>query len=246
MKVEIWSDFSCPFCYIGKHKLQEALNQFPNQDQVQLEFKSFELDPSASKSPDKSMNEILAEKYHMSVEKAKEMNDNVARQAEEVGLTFNFSTLKYTNTFTAHRLAKYAFANGKGLEMNERLFKAYFTDSENISNHETLIKLAEEVGLDKRAVKALLESNDFITMVKSDQKEAKQIGVTGVPFFVFNQKYAVSGAQPIEVFKEVLEKTWEEEQKAIENLKSMNRTNSGTSYCAGGFCENTNDERLKE
>ena len=242
LKVEIWSDFSCPFCYIGKHKFQKALRQFENQDHVQVEFKSFELDPCASKNPGKSIHELLAEKYNMTVEKAMEMNANVAKQAEEVGLTFHFSTIQPTNTFEAHRLAKYATANGKGMAMNERLFKAYFTDSENISDKDTLKNLAEEVGLDQTEVMNVLDSNDYISMVKKDENQAKQIGVTGVPFFVFNEKYAVSGAQSVQTFIDVLEQVWREEQESAKKLQSIPSLKSKTSYCEGGKCDYSNNK----
>ncbi|MGM8212532.1 DsbA family oxidoreductase [Virgibacillus sp. W0430] len=237
MKVEIWSDFVCPFCYIGKRRFESALEQFSNKAHVQVEMKSYQLDPTTPNNVEKNIHEIVAGKYGCSVDKAKEMNANIEQQAKEEGLTFHFSTMKPTNTFDAHRLAKYAIAKSKGLEMAERILKAYFTDSKRISNHETLSKLASEVGLNAGDVEQMLQSNDLITAVRQDQKRAKQIGVNGVPFFVFNEKYAISGAQPIHVFKEVLEKVWQEQLDAKEDLIALEESKTETTFCTDGKCQ---------
>ncbi|SHG09766.1 DsbA family oxidoreductase [Ornithinibacillus halophilus] len=235
MKIEVWSDFVCPFCYIGKRRLEAALNNFENKDNVTVEYRSYELDPNAEVNPGKSIHELLAGKYGMSVEKAKAMNENVGLQAKEVGLTYHFDTMKHTNTFDAHRLAQYADGKGKGKEMTERLLYAYFTESKLLSDHQTLIELAEEVGLDAEEVEEMLKTDEYGNKVRFDENQAKQIGVQGVPFFVFNEKYAVSGAQPVETFKEVLDKVWEEEnEKPV--LKSLNPNNSKTTYCTDEGC----------
>ncbi|MET3695865.1 protein disulfide-isomerase [Bacillus oleivorans] len=212
MKIEVWSDFACPFCYIGKRRLEEALEQFPERDQVEVEFRSFELDPNAPKNSDDSLHEMLAKKYGTSVEQAKAMNNNVSEMANTVGLTYNLDQAVPTNTFTAHRLAQYAKTQGKEKEMVERLFKAYFTEGKHLSDHNTLLQLAAEVGLKLEDVKAVLESDEFTNEVHSNEIEAQQLGVTGVPFFVINRKYGISGAQPLEVFTQTLEKVWQEEQ----------------------------------
>ncbi|MEN1968464.1 DsbA family oxidoreductase [Lentibacillus sp. N15] len=237
MKIEVWSDFVCPFCYMGKRRLENALSQFAHKDNVTLEYKSYELDPNAEKNLGKSIHEIMAKKVGSSVEKAKQMNENMAKQAAELGLTYNFDSMQHTNTFDAHRVAKYAAEKGKGKEMTERLLKAYFTDSEHLGDEETLMKLAGEVGLNPSAVKTLLQTDDYRRQVRADEDEAKQIGVQGVPFFVFNEKYALSGAQPTEVFTEVLDKVWEEESEKPA-LQSLNPTKSKTTYCTDdGCCE---------
>ncbi|MGM8365421.1 DsbA family oxidoreductase [Virgibacillus sp. W0181] len=243
MKAEIWMDFVCPFCYIGKRKFESALEQFPFKGNVQVEFKSYQLDPSASNHSSKSMHEALVEKYKFSLEKAEEMTANISSQAKEVGLDFNFSTMKRTNSFDAHRLMKYAQQHGKESEMIERLFHAYFTESKQIGNHATLIQLAKEVGLQGQGVKGALESNDFITAVRNDQKRAKQIGVNGVPFFVFNEKYAVSGAQPTTAFTEVLEKIWDEERKVKAQFNNITPENAKTTFCTDGTCSFENDKK---
>ncbi|WP_243299481.1 DsbA family oxidoreductase [Bacillus litorisediminis] len=211
MKIEVWSDFACPFCYIGKRRLEEALEQFPHRDQVEVEFRSFELDPDAPKDQKDSLHEVLAKKYRTSIEQAKAMNQNVSEMAQTVGLTYNLDMAIPTNTFTAHRLAQYAKSQGKEKEMVELLFKAYFTEGKHLSDHDTLVQLASEAGLDEQGVKAVLEGNDFSNEVHSNEMEAQQLGVTGVPFFVINRKYGISGAQPLEVFVETLEKVWQEE-----------------------------------
>ncbi len=213
MKIEVWSDYVCPFCYIGKRRLEAALEQFPHRDQVEVVFKSFELDPDCKTDYSVSIHEHLAEKYGISVEQAKEMNENVIRQAKEAGLDYNFDTLSPENTFDAHRLAKFAEARGKGHEMTERLLKAYFIESKRIADHETLIRLAEEVGLSQEQTEKMLAGDEYGDEVRADEKEAAQIGVRGVPFFVINRKYAISGAQPVEVFLNAFQKAWEEEDQ---------------------------------
>ncbi|MUK89806.1 thioredoxin domain-containing protein [Ornithinibacillus sp. L9] len=235
MKIEVWSDFVCPFCYIGKRRLEQALDKFTNKEHVTVEYKSYELDPNAEINPNKSIHELLAGKYGMSVEKAKSMNENVGKQAAEVGLTYNFDTMQHTNTFDAHRVAKYAQRQGKGKEMTERLLHAYFTEGQLVSDTTTLANLAEEVGISKEEVLSVLNSDKYASRVREDEDTARQIGVQGVPFFVFNEKYAVSGAQPLEVFAEVLEKVWEEEREKPA-LQSLNPKTSKTTYCTDDGC----------
>lgn len=235
MKIEVWSDFVCPFCYIGKRRLEHALEQFSHRDEIALEYKSYELDPKAVSDPGKSIHEIMAQKMGSTVEKAKSMNDNLAQQAAEVGLTYHFDSMEHTNTLDAHRVAKYAAKQDKGKEMTERLLKAYFTDSEHIGDPDTLKKLAEEIGLDGSAVNTLLQTDDYRAQVRADEEEAKQIGVEGVPFFVFAEKYAVSGAQSTAAFTEVLEKVWQEQQ-AKPTLQSLNPKKSKTMYCTDEGC----------
>ncbi|WP_420768613.1 DsbA family oxidoreductase [Parageobacillus thermoglucosidasius] len=234
MKIEVWSDFVCPFCYIGKRRLEKALEQFPHKDQVEVVFRSFELDPDAKKHYDMSIHEIIAKKYGISVEEAKRVNADIGRQAESVGLTFRFDTMKPTNTFDAHRLAKYAEERGKLPEVAERLFQAYFTDSQQISDHNVLIDLAGEAGLDREEARQVLESSRYGDEVRKDEAEAAGLGVRGVPFFVLNRKYAISGAQPIEVFMQALEKVWEEE-KTTSSLQPL--ASDGGGQCTDGSCQ---------
>lgn len=236
MEIDVYSDFVCPFCYIGKRRLEIAVEQFSHADKVTITYKSYELDPSAAKDPGKSMHELMAGKLNVSVEEAREANENLAKQAAEVGLTYHFDTMQHTNTFNAHRLAKYAKKQDKSQVITERLLHAYFTESLNISDFDTLSSLAGEVGLNKDAAMNMLESNDYANAVKSDEKIAQQIGVQGVPFFVFNEKYAVSGAQPPAVFSEVLEKVWKEENEQP-TVQTLSPKKSKTTYCTGDGCE---------
>jgi predicted DsbA family dithiol-disulfide isomerase len=210
MKVEIWSDVMCPFCYIGKRRFEAALQQFPNKDDIEVVYRSFELDPNAKRDVNQDVHDMLASKYGMSREEAKAKNDEVAGQAKDLGLTYNFDNMILTNTFDSHRLMHFAASYGKMQEMTERLFKAYFTDSKHIGDHETLAALAAEVGLDKNEAAKMLAGDEYTKEVRADETEAGQLGIRGVPFFVINRKYAISGAQPVEVFLEALQKAWDE------------------------------------
>lgn len=212
MKIEVWSDFVCPFCYIGKRRLEKALELFDYRDEIEIVYRSFELDPGAPKDTESSIHELLAVKYGLSLQQAQESNRNVAQQAQTEGLTYNFDTIVPTNTFEAHRLAHYAGQQGKAKEMNERLFRAYFTDSLHIGEHETLVRLAEEVGLNGSAVRDVLEQNTYADEVREDENEARRLGIRGVPFFVLRGKYAVSGAQPLEIFQGALLRAWEDRE----------------------------------
>jgi predicted DsbA family dithiol-disulfide isomerase len=232
MKVEIWSDFVCPFCYIGKRRFEEALMQFPHREQVQMVFKSFELDPNADSSARKSEIEMLAGKYGMSLEQAKGMTENVVQQAAAVGLHFTFENACVENTFHGHRLAHYAETQGKGLALTERLLKAHFTDNSPIGDYESLAALAEEVGLNRTEALAVLESGQYAEAVRADEEEASRLGVRGVPFFVFDRKFAVSGAQPAEVFLNALSKAWEERNPVLTKIVG----DENASLCEDGSC----------
>jgi predicted DsbA family dithiol-disulfide isomerase len=234
MKIEVWSDYVCPFCYIGKRRLEVALDQFPHRDQVEVEFKSFELDPNSPKNIGQNIHEVLAKKYGMSVEKAKEANQGVGQQAATVGLKFNFDEMKPTNTLDAHRLAKFAKTQGKEAAVSEMLLHAYFTESKHIGDIETLTDLAEAAGLNRQEVLQVLNDKEaYATDVRQDESLAQQYGVRGVPYFVINQKYAISGAQPTETFMGALQKVWEEESPTpvLQDLSTEDDVS-----CADGSC----------
>jgi predicted DsbA family dithiol-disulfide isomerase len=207
MKVEIWSDIMCPFCYIGKRRFEKALSQFPGADNVEIEWKSFQLNPEMKTDTNKNINQYLAEIKNWSLNQAQEMNDRVALMAKDEGLHYDFNKAIVANSFDAHRLIQYAKTLKKGDEAEERLFKAYFTEGKNISDRSVLIDLAEDIGLNKNEAEDVLKNDKFTENVNDDILEAAKIGVTGVPFFVFNRKYAVSGAQEAETFLDVLTKT---------------------------------------
>ena len=233
MKVEIWSDFMCPFCYIGKRRFESALEQFPHKDQVEVVYRSFELDPNASYKPGVSMDELLAAKYGMSVEQAKAANANVTQQAASVGHTYHMDRVIPANSFDAHRLVHFAAQHGKMKDMTERLFRAYFTDAENLEDKNLLADLAAEVGLEQEQAMAVLESDAFQSEVRADEAAATKLGIRGVPFFVLGGKYAVSGAQPLEVFTDALDKAYREANPLV----MVNESDSNDGMCADGSCD---------
>ncbi|MBO0602102.1 DsbA family oxidoreductase [Sporosarcina sp. E16_3] len=210
MKIEIWSDYVCPFCYIGKRRLEEALEQTGLGEKAEVVFKAFELDPNSPAVSDTLIKDSLAKKYGMSVEEAKKMTDNVVDQAKTVGLNYNFDVMTPANTFNAHRLAKLAEQEGFDKTVSESLLKAYFIDGEKIGTEDVLLRIAEEAGISRDRAKAVLDSDEFADDVRMDIAEAQQIGVKGVPFFVINRKYAISGAQPAEAFANALRQAAEE------------------------------------
>ncbi|MFT4835010.1 MAG: putative DsbA family dithiol-disulfide isomerase [Flavobacteriaceae bacterium] len=206
MKVEIWSDVVCPFCYIGKRRFEEALAKFGGKEEVEIEWKSFQLNPQTVSNPNISSHQNLANHKGISVEQATDMANQVTEMASNVGLSFDFDKAVVANTFNAHRLLHFSKAHGKQNELKERLLKAYFEKGENIDDKASLITIAEEVGLDKQAVQDFLNSDELAMEVKADIHEAQSLSIHGVPFFVFNRKYGISGAQPVEAFLQTLEK----------------------------------------
>ncbi|TCD00512.1 DsbA family oxidoreductase [Pedobacter psychroterrae] len=211
MKVDIWSDVRCPFCYIGKRKFETALAQFEHQEQVEVEWHSFELDPNAETVPGANPASHLADKYGKPLEWAEEMQANVTQTAAEVGLTFNLDKSVVANSFDAHRLIQLAKTEGLGDEIEEQLFIAHFTDGKNIADHQTLIEIGISIGLEELTLRKMLNGTDFTDEVRYDEQTAQNIGVRGVPFFVLNQKLGVSGAQAPETFLSALQQAWKEQ-----------------------------------
>lgn len=236
MKIEVWSDFACPFCYIGIERLFRVLGDLPFREQVYVCFKSFELDPNAPDVPEKTLYEMLAKKFQISIAEAKQMNERIGAMGQEIGLQLNFDRIQYTNTSEAHRLMKYAEKFDKDYLLARKLFKAYFTDGKNICQYETLLDLSEQLDLNRSEVEQFLETCKFQKRVREDQELARELGIQSVPFFVFNEKYALSGAQEEEVFKEALHKVWEEEQKLSEN-KFQKKAAKETYCCGDDQCE---------
>ena len=210
MKIELWSDFGCPFCYIGKVRFENALNKFEHKDQVEVVFKAYQLNPNAPKVMTEGVAESFAKGHRTTVEQAKQKFKMFVDAAKAVGLEYDYVNIKLTNTFDAHRLAKWANQFGLEHALTSRLMKAYFTDALNIANHITLLELAEEVGLDVKKAKEVLLSNQFEDQVNAEILEGRQIGVQGVPFFVLDRKYAVSGAQQEDYFLQALNQLWAE------------------------------------
>jgi predicted DsbA family dithiol-disulfide isomerase len=212
MKIEIWSDVVCPWCYIGKRRFEAALARFAHRDQVELVWRSFELDPSAAPSPESPGRyaEHLAGKYGITPDRAKTMIDRVTDAAAEEGLDFRFDIARRGNTFDAHRLLHLALDRGVQDEMKERLDRGTFTEGLPVSDHQALTEAAVEVGLDEVEVKEVLTSEHYADAVQADVAKARAYGITAVPFFVIDGKYGVAGAQPPEILLDVLERAWAE------------------------------------
>lgn len=212
MKVEIWSDVVCPWCYVGKRRFEAALASFPHRDEVDLLWRSFELDPSAAISDNLSgaYARRLAHKYDTTLERAQGMIDNMRAVAASEGLDFRFDRSRPGNTFDAHRLLHLALDHGLQDELKERLDHATFTDGLSVSNHEELVRLAVEVGLDGSEAREVLASDRYAEAVRGDEAQARAYGISAVPFFVIDGKYGVSGAQPAEQLLEVLTRAWAE------------------------------------
>ncbi|NQD72478.1 DsbA family oxidoreductase [Sphingobacterium shayense] len=218
MIVEIWSDVMCPFCYIGKRRFEKALAGLSFGKDIQVEWKSYLLDKHLRTDPDVSYFEHLANSKGMSVEQARDMCQQVTDMAKEEGLNYDFDNAVVANSVSAHRLSHFAKKQGKQNDIEELLFEAYFCHGKNIDDYSELITIAEEVGLDKDNSNDVLVSGQFDEDVNKDLYEAQQVGVRGVPFFVFDRKYAISGAQPIESFDQALSKSygeWKKEQPKL-------------------------------
>jgi predicted DsbA family dithiol-disulfide isomerase len=232
MKVEIWSDVMCPFCYIGKRKFEKALEHFEHKDKVEIEWKSFQLDPSLKTDPGKSTLQHLADNKGWSMDYAQQMLAHVTDMAKDEGLTYHMEKAVVANSFDAHRFSHLAKQHGLQDAAEEKLFLAYFTEGKNTADHDTLVQIGTEIGLDAAEVRNVLDSNAYAEDVQRDIYQAQQVGARGVPFFVVNQKYAVSGAQPSETFLGLLNKVWDEEKPAtLINVAASN------SCSVDGVCE---------
>ena len=216
MKVEIWSDVVCPWCYIGKRRFEAALARFAHRDEVVVEWKSFELDPGATSSAaaegaDASgYADRLAAKYGTTRAEAQKMLDSMTAAAAAEGLDFRFDRAVAANTFDAHQLIHLAAAHGRQDEAKERLLRAYFTEGEAVGDREVLVRLGAEIGLDAEETREALEQQRHAAQVRDDEGEATALGIRGVPFFVLDRTYGVSGAQPAEQLLEVLQRAWSE------------------------------------
>ena len=232
MKVEIWSDIACPWCYIGKRRFESALAQFAQRDQVEVLWKSYQLDPTAPRMSEQSHDDLLAQKFGVSQEKIAQMNANMSELAEQEGLDYHFERVKSANTFDGHRLIHLAATHHLQDKMKEHLMHEYWTEGLALWDSEALVKLATEVGLDADEVRTTLESDAYADEVRADEEKARQIGVTGVPFFVIDEKYGVSGAQPAEVFSKVLAQTWAESHP----LSKVTDSTPDAGSCEDGNC----------
>lgn len=213
MKITIWSDFVCPFCFIGQANLDNALKTFEHKDEVEIEYKSFQLMPDAEYTPGETYAETFSKMKGVPEERAKGMFEQVMETAEQAGVEINYGTAKLTNTLDAHRVFQYAKEQGKGTEFFKALYDAHFTNGEVLNDEDTLASLSESVGLDGAAVREIVNSDQYNQDVNVDISQASSLGIQGVPFFLVNDKYSISGAQPVELFQEALEKIYHEGQE---------------------------------
>jgi predicted DsbA family dithiol-disulfide isomerase len=216
MKVEVWSDIMCPFCYIGKRNYEAALEQFADRNNVEIEWHSFQLDPTIPAHTEKKAGvyQYLADRKGISYEQSVKMHERIIQTAKDAGLTYHLDKAIVANSYDAHKMIQLAKTKGLGDAAEERLFLAYFTEGADMGDPEQLLKLGKEIGLPEADILGALESDGYAYLVKQDIQEAQSIGVTGVPFFVFNRKYAVSGAQPPQIFLQTLEQSFKEWERA--------------------------------
>jgi predicted DsbA family dithiol-disulfide isomerase len=204
MQIEVWSDVICPWCYIGKRRFEQALAQFEQRGQIKIVWRSFELDPNAPQQYPGTLDEMLSKKYGVSPQQAAAMNARATGLAHEVGLEYRLSGARPGNTFDAHRLLHFATERELGDRATERVMQAYFSESLPAGDRHALARLAPDFGIPEAEALAMLESDAYSGAVRADEERAASFGITGVPFFVFDEKSGISGAQPVEVFADAL------------------------------------------
>jgi predicted DsbA family dithiol-disulfide isomerase len=237
VRIDIWSDVVCPWCYIGKRRFESALADFPHAAEVDVVWHSFELDPTAERSTDVPPAERLAAKYGLTVEQAQQANDKLTATAADEGLEFHLDEARSGNSFDAHRLLHLAaHTAGPGLQnqLKERFLRAYFTERVAIGDPAELARLAVEVGLDADAVERVLASDEYAEDVRADEAQAHTYGISGVPFFVVDDKYGISGAQPSELFAQALTQAWDESHPVLQTLSATGGSGPG---CEGDACD---------
>ncbi|WP_274474455.1 DsbA family oxidoreductase [Mangrovimonas aestuarii] len=222
MHIKIWSDIRCPFCYIGKKHFETALNNFPHKNKITIEWKSFELDPNLQTNPDTDALSHFVESKGIEKEQAIHMFDNVTAMAANTGLEFNLEQSIPANSLNAHRLLHFAKQQGLVDQTKETLLFTHLSAGKNIDDINVLTELAKSLGMDELKVKQMLESDDFVYDVRQDEMEARNLGINSVPFFVLDNKYGISGAQPVEVFTQSLQEIWEKHQSNLEVLVGNN------------------------
>ncbi len=211
LRIDVWSDIACPWCYVGKRRLEAALAEFPHRDQVEVVWRAFELDPAAVRATRREVQyvERLARKYRTGIEQAELMISRMIGIARAEGLDFRFDRIHPGNTFDAHRLLRLARARGVQDQVKERLMRAYMTEGEAFGEPGVLARLATEAGLATGEVDDVLDTDRYALEVRADEAEAQELGITGVPFFVMAGRIGVSGAQTPEILEKALETAWE-------------------------------------
>ncbi len=235
MKIEIWSDIMCPFCYIGKRHFEVAKAQMSFRDEIEVVWKSFQLDPTLpTEGSTETVMDYLTKRKGMSAEQSQQMLDQITERGKAVGITFNQEKSIPVNTMMAHRMIHFAQNRGLGSQMEEALFKAYFTDNKNIGDLEVLADLADSLGLDKQEAIQYFASDQGRDAVQSDIAEAQKLGVKGVPFFFVNNTYAISGAQPISTIAQILRQAYAENN--TKNIKE-NKSEADSGSCTTDECD---------
>ncbi len=215
MLVEVWSDLVCPWCYLGKRRLEQALERFPHRDRVDVVWRSFELEPDAPATAE-SRADLLVTRYGMTPAQAAERDAHMTALAAEAGLEYRPDLVLLGNTFDAHRVLHAARAAGRQAQAKERLLRGYFSEGRALTDTDTLVELAADAGVDAEAARAALGDGRYAADVRADEREAAELGITGVPFFVLGRRYAVSGAQPAELLLQALERAWAETVEGAE------------------------------
>ncbi len=233
MKVEIWSDIVCPWCYIGKRRFESALTRFAQRDQVEVVWRSFELDPNAPQQVSGTLNEMLSQKYGVAPERAAAMNAQVTTVAAREGLDYQLDQAHPGNTFDAHQLIHLAAQHNQQAAAKERLMRAYFTEGASIGDPETLVALGVEIGIPADTTRTMLANQTYANDVRADERRATQLGIRGVPFFVIDEQFGVSGAQEVDVLLGALEQGW----AAAHPLTLVgNATAADDQSCIDGSC----------
>ena len=215
MKVEIWSDIACPWCYIGKRRFEAALAAFPHRDEVEVQWRSYQLDPTLPDHHDGTELDYLVDRKGLSRDQVVRMFEQVTAIAADEGLTYDFASVVVANSFAGHELLHLARARGAGDRVKEALLSAHFEHGEDIGDREVLVRIGVEAGLDADEIARDLASHTWRDSVVADITAASSLGIRGVPFFVLDEKYGISGAQPTELFTQALEQAWSESRPLV-------------------------------
>ncbi|MCU1684361.1 MAG: protein dithiol-disulfide isomerase [Amycolatopsis sp.] len=208
MRVDVWADLVCPWCYLGKRRFERALAEFEHADEVEVVHHSFQLDPTFPRGEVRDTNEVLIEKYGMTPEQAKKSGVEMEERAAADGLEYTMAGLRMGNTVDAHQLVHLGAEHGIADTVMERLYRAHFTEGRSLFDHDSLVELAADAGLDAEEARRVLTEGTYAAAVEADGQQARSLGANGVPFFVLDERYGVSGAQPTELFAQALDRAW--------------------------------------
>lgn len=232
MKIEVWFDFTCPFCYIGKRTLEEALTQFHHKNNIQIQYKSYRLDPNTRRDDNDTIGNMLNKRLGISQQKLQNIASDIYDQAERLNVVLHLEKMKSSNTLLAHRLAKYAAVHAKDNEIINLLFEGYFTNTINIECKQDLLQIAKQVGLHEDKVDAILSLNKYKKSVLEDESLAEEIGIHNIPCYIFNEEHAITGTHSIELLSLMLEELWNKEKHFSTEEQDE------TTFCTGEDCEN--------